>query len=233
MSEWIRIKIKDFYKDAVGETEFTYVSNEVYEALADTFRREAHAEEMRDLRHLTACGYIEGETEERIAEETESLEDMVIHQMELETLQEAVQRERLHLYFFEGLTFRQIAEKTGISDMSVREIVEASLLIRMSSAQQILDYRKEIDENQRQIRDMVMESYRDIAVEKVETAMNFLKNWRKDIQMIEYKVITLPLAEGDIEDQTDYIAFELKSPETALNMVRGFKKVINNSYFAY
>lgn len=172
MSEWIRIKIKDFYKDAVGETEFTYVSHEVYEALADTFRREAHAEEMRDLRHLTAGGYIEGETEERIAEETESLEDMVIHQMELETLQKAVQlltevqRERLHLYFFEGLTFRQIAEKTGISDMSVREIVEASLLIRMSSAQQILDYRKEIDENQRQIRDMVMESYRDIAAGK-------------------------------------------------------------------
>lgn len=133
MSEWIRIKIKDFYKDAVGETEFTYVSHEVYEALADTFRREAHAEEMRDMRHLTAGGYIEGETEERIAEETESLEDMVIHQMELETLQEAVQsltevqRERLHLYFFEGLTFRQIAEKTGISDMSVRESVEASL----------------------------------------------------------------------------------------------------------
>ena len=122
MSEWIRIKIKDFYKDAVGETEFTYVSHEVYEALADTFRREAHAEEMRDLRHLTACGYIEGETEERIAEETESLEDMVIHQMELETLQGAAAP-----LFFEGLTFRQIAEKTGISDMSVRESVEDSL----------------------------------------------------------------------------------------------------------
>lgn len=58
--------------------------------------------------------------------------------------------------------------------------------------------------------------------------MNFLRNWRKDIPMIEYKVITLPLAEEDIEDQTDYIAFELKSPETAIDMVRGFKKVINS-----
>ena len=52
-----------------------------------------------------------------MTKETESLEDMMIHQMELETLQKAVQsltqiqRERLHLYFFEGLTFRQIAEK--------------------------------------------------------------------------------------------------------------------------
>ncbi len=106
MSEWIRIRIKDFYKDAVGETEYTYVSHEVYEALTDLFRREAHAEEMRDLRHLTLGGYIEGETEEeRMTKETESLEDMMIHQMELETLQKAVQsltqiqRERLHLYF--------------------------------------------------------------------------------------------------------------------------------------
>ena len=38
MSEWIRIRVKDFYKDAVGELEYTYVTREVYEALADTFR---------------------------------------------------------------------------------------------------------------------------------------------------------------------------------------------------
>lgn len=46
--------------------------------------------------------------------------------------------------------------------------------------------------------------------------------------MLTYKVITLPLAEEDIAVQTDYIAFELKSPETALNMVRGIRKTINN-----
>ena len=38
MSEWIRIRVKDFYKDAVGELEYTYVTREVYEALVDTFR---------------------------------------------------------------------------------------------------------------------------------------------------------------------------------------------------
>lgn len=46
--------------------------------------------------------------------------------------------------------------------------------------------------------------------------------------MTEYKVITLPLAEEDIVNQTDYIAYELKSPETAINMVKGFKKVISD-----
>ena len=59
MSEWIRIRVKDFYKDAVGELEYTYVTREVYEALVDTFRKEAHAQEMRDIRHTTKDGYPE------------------------------------------------------------------------------------------------------------------------------------------------------------------------------
>lgn len=133
MSEWIRIRVKDFYKDAIGEMEYTYVSREVYEALTNTFRKEAHAEEMRDLRHVTANGYTEGDTEDLMMDTGESLEDMVIRQMELEVLQKAmqslteVQRERLHLYFFEGLTYRQIAKKKGIGEKNVRESIAGAL----------------------------------------------------------------------------------------------------------
>ena len=111
MSEWIRIRVKDFYKDAVGEPEYTYVTREVYEALVDTFRKEAHAQEMRDIRHTTKDGYTEGETEDLVELTGESVEDTVIRQMEIETLQKAmqsltpVQRERLHFYFFEGMTY--------------------------------------------------------------------------------------------------------------------------------
>ncbi len=57
MSEWIRIRVKDFYKDAVGEIEYTYVTREIYEALTDTFRKEAHAQEMGDIRYTTREGY--------------------------------------------------------------------------------------------------------------------------------------------------------------------------------
>ena len=32
----------------------------------------------------------------------------------------------------------------------------------------------------------------------------------------------LPLAENDIEDNTDYIAYEKKEPETALKLAMGF-----------
>lgn len=133
MSEWIRIRVKDFYKDAVGEMEYTYVTREIYEALTDTFRKEAHAQEMRDIRHTTREGYTEGETEDLIIASSETLEDMVIRQIELEILQKAmqsltgVQRERLHLYFFCGLTFRQIGETLGVSDKSVRESIAAAI----------------------------------------------------------------------------------------------------------
>ena len=78
-------------------------------------------------------GYTEGDTEDLLMESPESLEDMVIRQMEIETLQKAmqtlseIQRERLHLYFFEGLTYRQIAEKKGIGEKNVRESVASAL----------------------------------------------------------------------------------------------------------
>ena len=82
MSKWIKIRVKDFYKDAVGELEYTYVTREVYEALVDTFRKEAHAQEMRDIRHT---------------------------------------------YFFEGMTYRQIAAKEGVGEKNIRESINGAV----------------------------------------------------------------------------------------------------------
>lgn len=130
MSEWIRIRVKDFYKDAIGETEYTYVTREVYEALTETFRKEAHAQQMRELRHISKECYTEGATEELAFDSTESLEDMVIRQIELETLQKAMQsltdaqKERLRLYFFEGLTIREIAERQGVNRNAVWKSIQ-------------------------------------------------------------------------------------------------------------
>lgn len=90
----------------------------------------------------------------------------------------------------------------------------------MSSAQQALNYQREIDVNQKQVRDMAMESCRDIADGKGRDCNEFFVELEKRYS----KVIILPLAEKDIADQTDYIAFELKSPETAVNMAKGLKK---------
>lgn len=51
-------------------------------------------------------------------------------------------------------------EYTKVRDEKRNEVV------CMSPTQQVLDYRKEIDENQKQIRELVMKSYHDIAVGK-------------------------------------------------------------------
>lgn len=133
MSEWVKIRIRDFYKDAVGETEYACVTREVYEELADTFRKEIHAQQMKDLRHMTREGYEEGETEELMAVPAETLEDVVIRQIELETLQRAmqsltkIQKERLHLYFFEGMTVRAIAEKQGVNRNAVWKSIQGTI----------------------------------------------------------------------------------------------------------
>lgn len=129
MSKKIRIRIKDFYKDTIGEIEYTYVSEEVYEALANIFRKEAHAEQIRDLRHVTEDGYVEGDTEDLLME----VEDYVIRQLEIKQLQKAMQqltenqKERLQLYFFEGLTYRQIGERLGVDEKAVRNGISVVL----------------------------------------------------------------------------------------------------------
>ena len=123
MSEWIRIRVKDFYKDAVGELEYTYVTREVYEALADTFRKEAHAQEMRDIRHTTKDGYTEGETEDLVeltGEETgelclplENLADAMALRAALELLKED-ERQIVLLHASAGLKHREIAASLGM-----------------------------------------------------------------------------------------------------------------------
>lgn len=45
--------------------------------------------------------------------------------------------------------------------------------------------------------------------------------------MKRYNIIILPLAEDDIINQTDYIAFTLKSPQTALSISVGLRKSID------
>ena len=52
-------------------------------------------------------------------------------------------------------------------------------MIYISPAQQVLDYRIEIDENQKQIREMVMESYCDIVAGKGRDCNEFFEELEK------------------------------------------------------
>ena len=45
--------------------------------------------------------------------------------------------------------------------------------------------------------------------------------------MQRYSVITLPLAEQDIANNTDYIFYEKQEPETAIRLLKGFRDTIS------
>ena len=51
-------------------------------------------------------------------------------------------------------------------------------------------------------------------------------DWRKNIQMQKYKIKITDLAEQDLENAADYIAFQLKNPIAAANTVRRIRKQI-------
>ena len=62
--------------------------------------------------------------------------------------------------------------------------------------------------------------------EKEEITMSFLQNQKAGTGMQMYKVMMLPMPEEDIMNNTDYIAFEKKAPETALELAMGFRDTI-------
>ena len=57
--------------------------------------------------------------------------------------------------------------------------------------------------------------------------MLYARDWRKSIQMKQYKIEITNLAEMDLECAGDYIAYELENPTVAVNTVRGIRKQIN------
>ena len=58
--------------------------------------------------------------------------------------------------------------------------------------------------------------------------MLFVTDWRRNIQMQQYKIEITDLAEQDLESAGDYIAFKLNNPEAAVNTVKGIRKQIND-----
>lgn len=77
---------------------------------------------------------MEGETEELVNESEMSLEDEVIHQMDMEILQKAIQsltqeqKERLYLYFFKGKSIREIAKMQGTNRNAVWKSIQRTLI---------------------------------------------------------------------------------------------------------
>jgi len=57
--------------------------------------------------------------------------------------------------------------------------------------------------------------------------MLYAIGWRNVIRVKQYRIEITELAEKDLEDVGDYIAFELLNPKAALNTVQGIRAQIN------
>lgn len=84
-------------------------------------------------RHIEHSDVWETSINERAVEETESVEETVLRRIEYEKLHIAieqlpeVQRRRIELYYFEGLTYEQIAEVENCKHPAVMKSVKAAL----------------------------------------------------------------------------------------------------------
>lgn len=65
-------------------------------------------------------------------------------------------------------------------------------------------------------------------MEKGEIIGNSSQKWRENIKMPTYDVIILPSAERDISRNVDYIFYDKHSPETASQLLAGFRKKIQS-----
>lgn len=62
--------------------------------------------------------------------------------------------------------------------------------------------------------------------------MKCVTDWRKNIGMQHYTINTSDLAEEDLENAGDYIAFVLLNPSAAENTVKGIREQVNKlQYF--
>jgi RNA polymerase sigma-70 factor (ECF subfamily) len=108
------------------------VTREVADCLTD-IKREAHRERMRDSRHLSNLTCEEYAIEDLMFERPQGFEEELIEQILIEELPDALsvlpesQRRRLISYFYEGLTYREIAAREGVVHTKIANSVQAGL----------------------------------------------------------------------------------------------------------
>lgn len=120
------------FRDGEGTLQDLKISEELYQQF-DRF-------ELDDLsylnvvdRHYEQSEQTEASINARAFSTPESLEDEVIGKMENECLHRAiaelseVQRRRLILYYFEGLTYEQIAQREGCTISPVKNSIDRAL----------------------------------------------------------------------------------------------------------
>lgn len=120
------------FKDGQGILHKFEISGTLYDAF-DSF-------ELDDLvylnvvdRHIEQSEVWESTLNVRAVKKPDSIEEVVLKKIQIETLHTAIkklpemQRRRMQLYYFEGMTYEQIAKKEGCTKMPVKRSIEAAV----------------------------------------------------------------------------------------------------------
>ena len=120
------------FKDGQGVLQELQITKELFEVL--------NRFELDDLsilnewdRHIEHFEQTERSLNRRASYKAESVEETVLRNMEYERLHRAIselpetQRRRLTLYYFQGLTYEQIAEMEGCTIMPVKRSIDSAL----------------------------------------------------------------------------------------------------------
>ena len=73
-----------------------------------------------------------------------------------------------------------------------------------------------------------MTGLEQIKEERQKTLILYVTDWRRNTEMGQYQIRITELAEEDLENAGDYIAYELKNPSAAENTVNGIRAKINS-----
>lgn len=120
------------FKDGQGQRNSLEVEKELYDAFNDF--------ELEDLsylnvwdRHLEQSEVWEATLNERAVEVPKSVEEIVFHNIQNEKVHRAisklscVQQRRIKLYFFEGLTYKQIADFEHCKYQAIEKSIKSAL----------------------------------------------------------------------------------------------------------
>ena len=120
------------FKDGQGVLHKFEISKVLYDAF-DSF-------ELDDLvhlnvvdRHIEQSEVWEETLNVRAVKKPDSIEEVVLRKIQIETLHKAMkklpemQRRRMQLYYFEGMTYEQIAKTEGCTKMPVKRSIEAAV----------------------------------------------------------------------------------------------------------
>lgn len=128
------IRISDFYENNCTGQEFAEVSEAVLETLVAMKREQKRVKE-EDYRHLASFGFDDVKTSELAGKTAGSPEEIYLIEAEAKRVREALNvlpsdiRRRVCMYFYDGMTTRQIAKAEGISHNAVAKSIRTALKV--------------------------------------------------------------------------------------------------------